>query len=397
MTQQRTLDKHENNNFPFYSLTDSEFELVSSVNKLSQSDSMDRLSQLEFNPFQPNQNIALSRYNTELDTFCNTSEINCDYFLPNDFKMQIQNLNMQEKFSVLHLGIRSMSNKFDSFKNLIDTLGIHFQIIGLTETWINSSNMNCFALNEYECLGSNRTTKRGGGVGLYVSKYLQIKHRKDLGKNIEGIIETKFVEIINNNGKNLIIGIIYRPPSSNFDTFENTMNEILGKIGRENKHCYLMGDFNIDLFTSESCDYANQFVEQLFTSSFFPLINKATRITHHTATLIDNIFTNNLENLSDSMNDIIFSDISDHLPIVHLFNTSIFAKKTKNVTDVIYQRLINKANTDAFKEEIKNISWNNILNETNNPEKAYQEFFKTFSKCLRSKFPCYKKKKQCEN
>ena len=86
--------------------------------------------------------------------------------------MQIQNLNMQEKFSVLHLNIRSMSNKFDSFKNLIDTLGIHFQIIGLTETWLNNSNMNCFALNECEYLGSNRTTKRGGGVGLYVSKYL---------------------------------------------------------------------------------------------------------------------------------------------------------------------------------------------------------------------------------
>ena len=27
--------------------------------------------------------------------------------------------------------------------------------------------MNCFALNEYEYLGSNRTIKRGGGVGLY--------------------------------------------------------------------------------------------------------------------------------------------------------------------------------------------------------------------------------------
>ena len=97
--------------------------------------------------------------------------------------------------------------------------------------------MNCFALNEYEYLGSNRTIKKGGSVGLYVLKHLQIKHKKDLDKNIEGIIETKFVEIINNNSKNLIIGIIYRPPSSNFDTFKNTMNEILGKIDRENKHC----------------------------------------------------------------------------------------------------------------------------------------------------------------
>jgi hypothetical protein len=89
-----------------------------------------------------------------------------------------------------------------------------------------------------------------------------------------------------------------------------------------------MGDYNIDLLKSESCDYTNNFIEQLFTSSFFPLITKPTRITHHTATLIDNIFTNNLEELEDSTNGIIFSDISDHLPIVHTFNTNVLSKTT---------------------------------------------------------------------
>ena len=52
-----------------------------------------------------------------------------------------------------------------------------------------------------------------------------------------------------------------------------------------------MGDFNIDLLKSESCNYTNRFIDQLFTSSFFPLIIKPTRVTAHTATLIDNIFT----------------------------------------------------------------------------------------------------------
>jgi hypothetical protein len=90
----------------------------------------------------------------------------------------------------------------------------------------------------------------------------------------------------------------------------------------------LKGDFNIDLFKTESCDYANYFTEQLFTSSFFPLITKATRITHHIATLIDNIFTNNLEQLDDSINGIIFSDISDHLPIVHICLAETYFAKT---------------------------------------------------------------------
>ena len=98
------------------------------------------------------------------------------------------------------------------------------------------------------------------------------------------------------------------------------INQILSKIDKENKICYLMGDFNIDLLKSESCDFAAKFFEQLITSSFMPLILKPTRITQHTATLIDNIFTNDIEALESSSNGIIFSDFSDHLPIVRVRN-----------------------------------------------------------------------------
>ena len=206
---------------------------------------MDRLNQLKFNPFQQNHNTGIVQpdNNTELDTFCNTSEITCDYLLPDHFKMRSQNFNMQTKFSLIHLNIRSLANKFDSFKNLINALDTNFQIIGLTETWLNNNNNDCFTLNEYEFLGSNRTQKRGEGVGLYVSKHLEFKNRNDLDKNIEDTIETKFVEIINNYGKNIIIGVIYRPPNNNFDVFKNAMNENLEKIDRENKLLLFNGRF----------------------------------------------------------------------------------------------------------------------------------------------------------
>ena len=151
---------------------------------------------------------------------------------------------------MLHLNIRSIANKFDSFKNLIDTLDVPFQIIGLTETWLNEANLDNFSLKNNEYIGSNRPKTRGCGVGMYVSKQLQYKNRIDLSRNHENIIETKFIEVTNNNGKNSVIGVIHRPPNSNSDTFENTMNTILEKVERENEICYLMGDFNIDLFIS---------------------------------------------------------------------------------------------------------------------------------------------------
>jgi endonuclease/exonuclease/phosphatase family metal-dependent hydrolase len=120
------------------------------------------------------------------------------------------------------------------------------------------------------------------------------------------------------------------------------------KIDKENKICYLMGDFNIDLLKSESCDYANRFIEQLFTSSFVPLITKPTRITEHTATIIDNIFTNNIEKVENSINGIIFTDISDHLPILHMFDSKNPVENSTKQTNVIYKREINNSNITSF-------------------------------------------------
>ena len=66
------------------------------------------------------------------------------------------------------------------------------------------------------------------------------------------------------------------------------MNTILEKVDKENKLSYLMGDFNIDLFKSESCDYASHFIEQLFTFSFFPLITNNLQYFQHIRNLLTN-------------------------------------------------------------------------------------------------------------
>ena len=232
------------NPLPFQNLYDNEFEALNEINMTQLYRDMDILSQLRFNPFEGNQNIALSGSNFNLDLSFDTNKIPCEYYLPEDFKKNMENVNTKEKFSLIQLNIRSISNKFDLLNNLIDTMNIPFQIIGLTETWLNDNNMDYFALNNYEYFGSNRLNKRGGGVGIYVSNHLESKSRNDLTKNIEDSIETKFIEINNNYGKNIIIGIIYRPPNHKFDQFELTMNNILQVIDRENK-IYLLITFKI--------------------------------------------------------------------------------------------------------------------------------------------------------
>jgi len=71
-----------------------------------------------------------------------------------------------------------------------------------------------------------------------------------------------------------------------------------------------MGDFNIDLLKCASSSYSYDFLTFLQSCFLFPTIDKPTRVRSTSAALIDNIFTNNPDQVVVS-GDII-SDISDH-------------------------------------------------------------------------------------
>ena len=101
------------------------------------------------------------------------------------------------------------------------------------------------------------------------------------------IIESLFVEIFIPRHKSMVIGVIYRPPSENTLEFIETVNEIISGVTKGNKHCYITCDFNLDLLKHESHSITAQFIESLFAFGFLPMITKPTRITAHSATLID--------------------------------------------------------------------------------------------------------------
>lgn len=84
----------------------------------------------------------------------------------------------------------------------------------------------------------------------------------------------------------------------------------LEKLTSFNKVVYLMDDFNIDLLKSEISDLSHNFLLSIQSYSFFPVIDKPTRVYNNSATLIDNIFVNRSDHRISGGN--IVSDISDH-------------------------------------------------------------------------------------
>jgi hypothetical protein len=100
--------------------------------------------------------------------------------------------------------------------------------MGLTETWLIDDDVNNFGLEGFKYIGVNRSNKKCGGVGIYyVNDKVKYKLRNDININLENLIESIFIEIITSTGKNVIVGVIYRPPNQKFETFEKAVDEIV--------------------------------------------------------------------------------------------------------------------------------------------------------------------------
>jgi hypothetical protein len=98
-----------------------------------------------------------------------------------------------------------------------------------------------------------------------------------------------------NTQKNYIIGTIYRRPGSNITKVNKLLADKLQTISLENKSILHMGDYNIDLLKTETHSPTSEFNDTNVIHSLFPSINKPTRVTPTSATIIDNIFTNYLD------------------------------------------------------------------------------------------------------
>ena len=100
-----------------------------------------------------------------------------------------------------------------------------------------------------------------------------------------------------------------------------------------------MGDFNLDVLKFESHQDTNNFLNTLSSFFFQPQILQPTRITEHSATLIDNTFFNSLDHFVISGN--LIYDLSGHLQISLLLQSIFLYHYQQNSTGKIIQLLVN--------------------------------------------------------
>ena len=377
--------------FPLNHITD-EWEYLSTIQELSINSRPLTLSNLVFNPFDLNDDDAynlgsLHDADPDLQFYNDATSIestsHCDYYLENTFISKLQDMNLvYDCFSLFHLNIRSVPKNLGSLEHYLKMLKFKFSIIGITETWLSSSNIDLYCMPGYDHYYMYRTAKRGGGVSLYINENFMVRTRSDLDTMSEQI-EAKFVEIKKENTgllKDAIIGIIYRPPNQDVVVFNDKLNEILSSIKSEKKLIYLMGDFNINILDAKDHIPSSEFLDVIYAHSMFPLITKPTRITAETSTLIDNIFHNDIS--MHCLNGILYTNISDHLPIF-----SINCKAKLDISQRSYEvRVMGEKNIKSFSSKLENVDWS-IVNDNYNGPEAFTAFYQKYTDIYNECFP----------
>ena len=127
---------------------------------------------------------------------------------------QLKSKDVSEKFSLMHMNIRSLNKNFENLRIFLDNFtDSFFSVIGLTETWLTDNTASLFNLPGYHLINNDRYNRSGGGVAFYVKSNFDFFIRKDICR-MESFVESLFIEIKVPNRKDILLGVIYRPPDA---------------------------------------------------------------------------------------------------------------------------------------------------------------------------------------
>ena len=203
--------------FPFNQIDDDDM-FVLEVNQLDVcTRTIESLTEILFNPFELSDDhyCPLNDVDPDLhffNEFAYSHNGSCNYYFEQSL-LQVLDKHFGTIFghsalSLVHMNIRSLKANYLSFQTFVDNVGLDFSVIGLSETWLCDWNSKLYNIPGYNFIEAHRSSRKGGGVGMYLRDVIPFQHRNDLVMpdcNCECI----FIEVDNDifaNSKNVIIG-----------------------------------------------------------------------------------------------------------------------------------------------------------------------------------------------
>ena len=310
----------------------------------------------------------------DLNDIC--KPIRCRYFSPASFA-SARPKNNQSHFSLLHSNIRSLKHNFENLQtHLLCELKFNFSVIGLSETRIyNSTASDSIPMLPNYKFESVPTPLSAGGVGMYIDENLNYTVVERITNEA---FQALWVQIEVSPKRNVLCCVTYRQhnsPESFLDYFEDA----LVRFSATGKPIYVLGDININILRAKTCKYSQKFLSCLQSFALMPTIDKPTRVYSNSATLIDNIFTNKLDDYFASGN--IVSDITDHFSQFLILQSLVLPVQPKKIILRDFSRFSEK----TFLQEMSQIDWAMLL--VGDINKIFSTFYNKLNKITNKHAP----------
>jgi len=310
---------------------------------------------------------------------------NCEYLDITSSSLPLSDTSIDSKYCALQINIHSLPSKFDQLKEMLSTLkeiNIDVHFILLCETFISDKVKTIYNIEGYDMVSHERKKGKGGGLAIYVHKDFSFNLREDLEVNINQEFESLFIEV-NKCGKKLIIGEIYRVPNTSEKLSLERYKMVMDNLKSYNGDVIIGTDQNFDLLKYHVNNNVKLLLNIFIEEGFMPTITKPTRVTHASATVIDNIYVKG--KLCYKLNSfIIETDISDHYPILTFMGNKEHKKAHGEPIQIQY-RYINSESCTKINDFLFNKDWSILHNGSIN--EAYAYFSDNLINCLNEYAP----------
>ena len=267
------------------------------------------------------------------------------------------------------LNIASLPKHIDELRILLSRQWFHVFAVNETKLHeaIDDSEMR---IEGYDIVRRDRPVngRNGGGVCFYIRSDINFLVRSDLSSTE---LEILSIEIRKPRTKPFIISTWYRPPNSSTLLYTH-LETFVSRLDTENVEHILLGDFNCNLLV-ENDPNTSALMNISTVYGLDQLIKSPTRVTPHSSTLIDVIFTSNLNNIVCS--GVSHIGISDH-SLVYVYR-KIAQRPPCSGSNHVSFRNFKGFNSDHFRTEIRNQDWN--MADHNHPDDMWSEWRKLFS------------------
>ena len=207
-----------------------------------------------------------------------------------------------------HINAQSLLGHFDEIELLIKERNI--DILCISETWlhqeISSSFISIPNFHIYRC-----DAGRGGGVCIYVRDTLKSNKISSTAVN-DTAVEDIWVTVQSNMHPSILVGTIYRHPHATAESFEYLEN-IFREMSLKRKPLFILGDLNDDLNKTNA-----KLTGIINRNKLKQLVNKPTRITVTTSSILDVIITNSPDIILHT--NVIPCPIADHELLTLILN-----------------------------------------------------------------------------